>query len=158
MYVRVCIYVYCIVVLCLFSVNSSNELILLVRRKLKLIVLCLWCYRAWCSEMMAIITSDDLAKDVAGTETMISRHKEHRAEIDTRLKDFTKFTQTGQALIADGHFLSDEVGCEYEQVYFRNKTHIHASVHDILYVTRIVNKNTVIRFKDHKKSCKKTLK
>ena len=59
--------------------------------------------------MMAIITSDDLAKDVAGTETMISRHKEHRAEIDTRLKDFTKFTQTGQALIADGHFLSDEV-------------------------------------------------
>ena len=67
-------------------------------------------YRAWCSEMMAIITSDDLAKDVAGTETMISRHKEHRAEIDTRLKDFTKFTQTGQALIADGHFLSDEVG------------------------------------------------
>ena len=66
-------------------------------------------FRAWCSEMMAIITSDDLAKDVTGAETMISRHKEHRAEIDTRLKDFTKFTQTGQALIAEGHFLSDEV-------------------------------------------------
>ncbi len=59
--------------------------------------------------MMAIITSDDLAKDVASAEAQINLHKEHRKEIDTRAKDFTRFTQTGQGLIAQGHFLSDEV-------------------------------------------------
>ncbi len=59
--------------------------------------------------MMAIITSDDLAKDVASAEAQINLHKEHRKEIDTRAKDFSRFTQTGKNLIEKGHFLSDEV-------------------------------------------------
>ena len=65
--------------------------------------------RAWVNEMTAIITSDELAKDVSAAEALINRHKEHKAEIDTRQKDFNKFTQTGKALIAEKHFLSDEV-------------------------------------------------
>ena len=59
--------------------------------------------------MMAIITTDDLAKDVASAEAQINLHKEHRKEIDTRAKDFSRFTQTGKNLIAKKHFLSDEV-------------------------------------------------
>ena len=59
--------------------------------------------------MTAIITSDDLAKDVASAEALIARHKEHKAEIDTRLKDFNRFSMTGKQLIADEHFLSQEV-------------------------------------------------
>ena len=59
--------------------------------------------------MMAIITTDDLAKDVASAEAQINLHKEHRKEIDTRAKDFSRFTQTGKNLIAQKHFLSDEV-------------------------------------------------
>ena len=58
---------------------------------------------------MAIITSDELPRDVTGAEALISLHKEHRAEIDTRQKDFSRFKQTGQSLIEDGHFLSEEV-------------------------------------------------
>ncbi len=67
--------------------------------------------------MMALITSDELAKDVAGAEALINKHKEHRAEIDTRLKDFTRFTQTGQALIMEGHFLSDKVRLKSAKQY-----------------------------------------
>ena len=59
--------------------------------------------------MMAIITTDDLAKDVASAEAQINLHKEHRKEVDTRAKDFSRFTQTGKNLIAQKHFLSDEV-------------------------------------------------
>jgi spectrin beta len=59
--------------------------------------------------MTARITSDDLARDVTGAEALISRHKENKAEIDARQKDFTKFSQTGHKLISDGHFLSDEI-------------------------------------------------
>ena len=71
-------------------------------------VICL-IIRAWCNEMTARITSDELAKDVSGAESLISRHKENKAEIDARQKDFTRFTQTGHKLISDGHFLSEEV-------------------------------------------------
>ena len=67
--------------------------------------------RAWLQEMTAIITSDELGKDVSSAEALINRHKEHRTEIDTRLKDFTRFSMTGKQLIADGHFLSQEVRC-----------------------------------------------
>lgn len=68
--------------------------------------------------MTARITSDDLAKDVSGAEALISRHKENKAEIDARQKDFTKFTQTGHKLISEGHFLSDEI---QEKVNHLNK-------------------------------------
>ncbi|XP_041352702.1 spectrin beta chain, non-erythrocytic 5-like isoform X2 [Gigantopelta aegis] len=64
---------------------------------------------AWISEMMAIITSDDLAKDLPAAEAMIVRYKEHKAEIDSRQEAFTKFKDTGQYLINNGHFLSEEI-------------------------------------------------
>ena len=59
--------------------------------------------------MTAIVTSEELGKDVASAEAVINRHKEYRTEIDTRLKDFSRFSMTGKQLIADGHFLSQEV-------------------------------------------------
>jgi len=60
--------------------------------------------------MLARLTSDELAKDVAGAEALISRHKENKAEIDTRVKEITRFTQKGNTLIAEKNFLSSEVG------------------------------------------------
>lgn len=62
--------------------------------------------------MMAIITADELAHDLPGAEAMMTRYKEHRAEVDSRKEAFNKFRQTGQAFISQGHFLSDEV-CPY---------------------------------------------
>jgi len=59
--------------------------------------------------MLARITADDLAKDVSGAEALISRHKENKTEIDTRVKDITRFTQRGKALIANKNFMASEV-------------------------------------------------
>ncbi|XP_070576983.1 spectrin beta chain, non-erythrocytic 5-like isoform X4 [Ptychodera flava] len=64
---------------------------------------------AWVSEMMAMITSDELAKDVAGAEALIARHMEHKAEIEARTGSINEFTQNGQQLIDNGHFLADEI-------------------------------------------------
>ncbi|XP_071037774.1 spectrin beta chain [Parasteatoda tepidariorum] len=64
---------------------------------------------AWSSEMMALITSHELAKDVAGTESLVARHKEYKAEIDTRLDNFNKFFETGESIIDSGHFMADEI-------------------------------------------------
>ena len=60
--------------------------------------------------MLARITADDLAKDVTGAEALISRHKENKMEIDARIKDFTRFTDKGKALIAEKNFMAFEVG------------------------------------------------
>jgi spectrin beta len=59
--------------------------------------------------MLARLTADELAKDVAGAEALIARHKENKAEIGTRVKEITRFTQKGKTLIAEKNFLSSEV-------------------------------------------------
>ncbi|GIY06493.1 hypothetical protein CDAR_514752 [Caerostris darwini] len=64
---------------------------------------------AWSSEMMALITSHELPKDVAGAESLLGRHKEYKSEIDTRLENFNKFYETGETIIASGHFMADEI-------------------------------------------------
>merc|ERR1719341_2965704 len=61
------------------------------------------------SEVMAKITSPDLASDLTGAETLISRHKEIRSEIDARLDSFKKFETAGKELISGGHFMSTEI-------------------------------------------------
>ena len=50
-----------------------------------------------------------MAKDVSGAEALISRHRENKAEIDARVKDITRFTQKGKALISEKNFMASEV-------------------------------------------------
>jgi len=64
---------------------------------------------AWASEVMAKITSPDLASDQTGAETLISRHKEIKSEIDARLDSFNQFETSGNELISGGHFMSSEI-------------------------------------------------
>ncbi|XP_052120778.1 spectrin beta chain, non-erythrocytic 1 isoform X4 [Frankliniella occidentalis] len=64
---------------------------------------------SWINEMIAKVTAPDLAQDVPGAEALITRHSEHKAEIDTRSEAFDKFYTTGKQLIDQGHFLSDEI-------------------------------------------------
>jgi spectrin beta len=59
--------------------------------------------------MIAKVTAPDLAQDVPGAEALIVRNKEHCAELDARTDAFTKFSQTGHKLIAEGHFLAHEI-------------------------------------------------
>lgn len=49
--------------------------------------------------MKAIISADDLAKDVAGAEALLERHQEHRGEIDAREDSFRTTTDAAQTLI-----------------------------------------------------------
>lgn len=50
--------------------------------------------------MIAKITSPELAQDVPGAEALISRHMEHRAEINSREEAFSQFYTTGAHLIS----------------------------------------------------------
>ncbi|KAL5008187.1 hypothetical protein ScPMuIL_013768 [Solemya velum] len=64
---------------------------------------------AWISEMMAIITSEELARDLPGAEIMITRCKEHHAEIESKRDAVNKFQDTGKAYVDQGHFMSEEI-------------------------------------------------
>ncbi|KAK3093468.1 hypothetical protein FSP39_016126 [Pinctada imbricata] len=64
---------------------------------------------AWISEMMAIITAEELARDLPGAEAMMTRCKEHKAAIDSHEEAVSKFLQRGQIMIDNGHFLSEEI-------------------------------------------------
>ncbi|XP_059484234.1 spectrin beta chain, non-erythrocytic 2 isoform X2 [Neocloeon triangulifer] len=64
---------------------------------------------AWINEMMAKITSPELAADVPGAELLISRHEEYQQEMSSRNEAFADFFDTGNKLIEQGHFLSSEI-------------------------------------------------
>ncbi|XP_063699935.1 spectrin beta chain, non-erythrocytic 5 isoform X3 [Culicoides brevitarsis] len=64
---------------------------------------------AWINEMLAQITAPELAKDVDGAEQLINRIKDHQTEAKSRNESFEKFYATGKRLIAEEHFLSNEV-------------------------------------------------
>ena len=60
--------------------------------------------------MMAVITAMEFPRDLQGAEAMMSRWKEHRAEVDSRKEAVKKFLESGQVMIDEKHFLSEEVG------------------------------------------------
>ncbi|XP_013777045.2 LOW QUALITY PROTEIN: spectrin beta chain, non-erythrocytic 1-like [Limulus polyphemus] len=64
---------------------------------------------SWINEMKALITSDELAKDVAGAEALLARHKENKTEIDARIESCNRFREKGNAIIKSGHFMADDV-------------------------------------------------
>ena len=64
---------------------------------------------AWASEVIAKITSPDLAADLTGAETLIARHKELKSELDARQDSFRRFETAGKELVAAGHFMSSEI-------------------------------------------------
>lgn len=64
---------------------------------------------SWINDMKAIISADELAKDVAGAEALLERHQEHRGEIDAREDSFAATTAAGKNLLEKGHYASDEV-------------------------------------------------
>ena len=59
--------------------------------------------------MKALVSADELAKDVAGAESMIQSHKERKGEIDAQEDSFKASSQFGQSLISTGHYESEQV-------------------------------------------------
>ncbi|KAJ8300491.1 hypothetical protein KUTeg_022010 [Tegillarca granosa] len=64
---------------------------------------------SWIHDMKAIISADDLAKDVAGAEALVERHHEHKGEIDAREDSFRSTVEAGQRLVDANHYAADEV-------------------------------------------------
>ncbi|XP_069119024.1 LOW QUALITY PROTEIN: spectrin beta chain-like [Argopecten irradians] len=64
---------------------------------------------AWINEMIAIITSEEHPRDLSLAEAKITLCKEHKTEIDSREEVVNTFRETGQIMIQNGHFLSDEI-------------------------------------------------
>ncbi|XP_064458376.1 spectrin alpha chain-like isoform X2 [Ornithodoros turicata] len=63
----------------------------------------------WIQDELAIISADELAKDVAGAEALLERHQEHKGEIDAREDSFRATNDAGQLLLDQNHYAADEV-------------------------------------------------
>ena len=64
---------------------------------------------SWINDMRAIISADELAKDVAGAEALLERHQEHKGEIDAREDSFKTCREAGEKLVEKNHHASEEV-------------------------------------------------
>ncbi|XP_021352010.1 spectrin alpha chain-like [Mizuhopecten yessoensis] len=79
---------------------------------------------SWVHDMNAIISADDLAKDVAGAEALVDRHHEHKGEIDAREDSFKTTAEAGQRLVNADHYAADEVRDKLS-VLSTEKTNLH---------------------------------
>lgn len=64
---------------------------------------------SWINGMKAIISADELAKDVAGAEALLERHQEHKGEIDAREDSFKSTIEAGRQLLERQHYAAAEV-------------------------------------------------
>ena len=63
----------------------------------------------WVYSTNALVSSDELAKDMGGAELLLERHQEQRTEIDAKKAAFTAFDSFGGQLLAKQHFASSEI-------------------------------------------------
>ncbi|XP_048586984.1 spectrin alpha chain, non-erythrocytic 1 isoform X2 [Nematostella vectensis] len=64
---------------------------------------------SWIHGIKALVSSDELAKDVASAEALIDRHQEYRAEIDARDSTFQAFDDFGRELLEKEHYASSDI-------------------------------------------------
>ena len=65
--------------------------------------------------MEETICSEEPARSVSGAEALISKHSQHKAEIDTRDESVAQVAKAGRKLIQQSHYASTEV-C-FDNVY-----------------------------------------
>ncbi|GFQ78654.1 spectrin alpha chain, non-erythrocytic 1 [Trichonephila clavata] len=81
-------------------------------------------FHAWIYEMEALITSTELPQDVATCETSLAQHEVYKSEIDARFRSFYVFEARGKEIIANGHFLSQDVQAKIDA--------LNSSLNDLL--------------------------
>ncbi|XP_068689103.1 spectrin beta chain-like isoform X1 [Montipora foliosa] len=64
---------------------------------------------SWISHMSSVITEDELPDDVTSAESLLTRHQEHKAEIETRQRSVNDFYDAADKLVADSHSASADV-------------------------------------------------
>ena len=64
---------------------------------------------SWAHEMQVEMQVDETVRDVAGVDELKKRHKELKAEIDSREDSFAEVVEMGNAMISAKHFASKDV-------------------------------------------------
>ncbi|XP_065068119.1 spectrin alpha chain, non-erythrocytic 1-like [Rhopilema esculentum] len=71
---------------------------------------------SWINSIYALVTSEDLARDVAEAEALQDRHQEHRMEIDSKSPVFDAFEQFSSELDANDHPAKDEIQEKLQEI------------------------------------------
>ncbi|EDV21767.1 uncharacterized protein TRIADDRAFT_59818 [Trichoplax adhaerens] len=64
---------------------------------------------SWINGMNSLVSSNELAHDVPGAETLLEVHLEHRTEIDSRDESLQNLKNFGQSLIDKEHYASEDI-------------------------------------------------
>ena len=82
---------------------------------------------SWINDTKAVISQDELAKDVNGAEALLERHAEHKSEIDAREDSFRATAEAGQMLLDSGTY----TGCHwkvYKCCFMKQNCHFQRGV------------------------------
>ncbi|KXJ20343.1 Spectrin alpha chain, non-erythrocytic 1 [Exaiptasia diaphana] len=71
---------------------------------------------SWINGIKQLVSSDELAKDVASAEALIDRHQEYRAEIDARDSTFQAYDEFGRELLEKEHYASPDIQEKLEKL------------------------------------------
>jgi spectrin beta len=63
----------------------------------------------WCIDMGRVISSDEPIHNVSDAEAMLRQLEEHHVIMESREETFTRLLETGEKMIGDGHFATEEV-------------------------------------------------
>jgi spectrin alpha len=88
----------------------------------------------WIHSMQTLISSSELARDVAGAEALIETHQEHQGEIDARKENFAQTSEAGQQLLDEG--LTDQSDLVRE--YLKNLAEERAKLNNLWEERRIL--------------------
>ncbi|XP_045402991.1 spectrin alpha chain, erythrocytic 1 [Lemur catta] len=70
----------------------------------------------WFSGIGAMVSSKELAEDLTGTEILLDRHQEHRADMEAEAPTFQALEDFGAELIDGGHRASPEIEKKLQDV------------------------------------------
>lgn len=65
----------------------------------------------WASEIEHEMRAENPVRDMNSVDLLRKRHAELKAEIEAREDTFTAVAKTGEAMIENGHYASEEVRC-----------------------------------------------
>ena len=82
---------------------------------------------SWMRDMCALLLTEEPARSVTEVEGLLTKHNEHRAEMDAREESVAMVTKGGRKLTQQGHYASTEVSVDITQT--QDITHTHTPTH-----------------------------
>ena len=80
--------------------------------------------------MCALLLTEEPARSVTEVEGLLTKHNEHRAEMDAREESVAMVTKGGRKLTQQGHYASTEVSVDNTQsqdITYTPTHHCHAN-------------------------------